>query len=114
MDSAFEGVFDFFITHDIIEELSRVIYYHKFPFSQELKEGFIASIIDVAKLVSVSRSIDVIEDDPSDNMFLECAHSAQVDFIISGDRHLLELAKFEDIIIVKATEFLEILSKSVK
>ncbi|XGI83553.1 putative toxin-antitoxin system toxin component, PIN family [Halorutilales archaeon Cl-col2-1] len=51
--------------------------------------------------------INEIEDDPSDNIFIEAAVSADADYIISGDSHLLSLHKFDGIEIVTPDEFLE-------
>lgn len=41
-------------------------------------------------------------------MILECALVAGVDYIISGDMHLLSVKKFGRIKIIKANEFLKI------
>jgi len=38
---------------------------------------------------------------------LECAKTANVDFIISGDIHLLELKQYDKVKIVTAKEYLE-------
>ena len=48
----------------------------------------------------------VIADDP-DNRILECAVASQADFIISGDKYLLNLRNFQGIKIVTPAEFLE-------
>lgn len=40
---------------------------------------------DRVVLVHPSRHVDVIREDPSDNMFLECAIEVGVDYLISGD-----------------------------
>ncbi|MDR3557430.1 MAG: hypothetical protein P4L55_21955 [Syntrophobacteraceae bacterium] len=53
----------------------------------------------------------VIEDDPSDNIYLACALEGQADFIISGDHHLTDLVEFRDIRIVNPAAFLEILDQ---
>jgi predicted nucleic acid-binding protein len=48
--------------------------------------------------------------DPSDSKFLECAVEGNADFIITGDRHLLDLGKFEEIKIVIPAEFLKLIN----
>lgn len=58
-------------------------------------------------LTTPTRRIALIRDDPSDNMFLECATEARADFLISGDRHLKKLRRFQDIEIVTPREYLE-------
>ena len=52
--------------------------------------------------------IDVARD-ASDNRVLEAALEAQVNFIVSVDRDLLDLASFESIRIITEAEFIAIL-----
>jgi predicted nucleic acid-binding protein len=47
----------------------------------------------------------MIESDPNDNMILECAFAGNAKYIITGDRHLLDLESYKEIIILKASEF---------
>lgn len=47
-----------------------------------------------------------ITSDPSDNHFLACAQIANAQYIISGDKHLLNLKKFARIPIVTPRQFL--------
>jgi uncharacterized protein len=42
----------------------------------------------------VATGIPIIEDDPSDDMFLWCAMDGKADQIISSDEHLLQLQDF--------------------
>jgi hypothetical protein len=44
-------------------------------------------------------------------MFLECATEARADYLISGDRHLKKLRRFQDIEIVTPREYLVRLSQ---
>jgi hypothetical protein len=54
-------------------------------------------------------SINAIENDPSDNKFLECAVESKAQYIISGDKHLLALKEFRSIEIVGAKDFLKLI-----
>jgi len=47
-----------------------------------------------------------VKKDPSDNKILECALEAKTSFIISGDKHLLEIRECKGIKIVTPKEFL--------
>ena len=53
-------------------------------------------------------TILAISEDPTDNMFIECAVAADAKYIISGDRHLLNLKVFKGIGILPPTEFLKV------
>jgi putative PIN family toxin of toxin-antitoxin system len=55
---------------------------------------------------------DAIPDDPSDEMFLACAVDAAADFVVSGDRHLLEISEYKGISIITVNEFEEELARS--
>jgi predicted nucleic acid-binding protein len=49
----------------------------------------------------------MVKDDPSDNRILECAQAAEVDFLVSGDEHLLALGRLGRTRIVSASDFLK-------
>jgi len=51
-------------------------------------------------------NIEVVEDDPDDNKFLECAVALESKIIISGDKHLKDIKKYIDIEILSPREFI--------
>ena len=51
--------------------------------------------------------LSVIEADPDDDRVLECALAGEVDFIVSGDKHLLSLERYKRIPIVTVSSFLD-------
>ena len=102
-----DGEIELFISTEQFEELARVLDYPKFDFTEEQKVRFKALILAIANIVEPKRRLDIVKEDPSDNRILECALVADVDFVISGDEHLLSLGQVERIKIVKANEFLK-------
>jgi len=64
--------------HEAADYLKRVFAYH-------------------GNLVDPKDRINVIKDDPSDNIFLEAAVEGKADFIVSRDNHLLKLREFQGI-----------------
>ena len=54
-----------------------------------------------SKTVSPKQKLSVVEDDPKDNKFIECAVEANAQYIISGDPHLIRIAKYSGIRILK-------------
>ena len=50
--------------------------------------------------------LKVVASDPADDKFIECALHAKADFIISGDKHLLEVRSYEGILISSPADFL--------
>jgi predicted nucleic acid-binding protein len=57
--------------------------------------------------IVVSNCISVVKDDPDDDKFIECAMECGAKFIISGDKHLLQLINYEGISIVNVSSFLK-------
>jgi hypothetical protein len=66
-------------------------------------------LLDKAEFVIPIEEIKEVNDDASDNKFLEAAITGKAILIVSGDKHLLELKSFRDIPIITAREFIEIL-----
>ncbi len=62
--------------------------------------------MELAGNVSPTVKLDVIKADPKDNIILECAVAGNADYIVSGDKHLLDLKEFSGIKILKPAEFL--------
>ena len=52
-------------------------------------------------------ALKVVEADPDDDKFIECALQAKTGFIISGDKHLLDVGSHAGIRIVTPVEFLK-------
>lgn len=100
------GIFDLFISEHIYKELTKVLQYPKFKFSNEDQIEFLALISEVASVVEPKESVDVIKEDPKDNRILECACESKAEAIISGDKHLLKLREFREIKILRASDFL--------
>ncbi len=89
-----------------IEELKRVMDYPKFNFTEEQKAAFISIFLEMARMVKIPGKVKVIVDDPNDDAMLETAVVGNVDYLISGDPHLLKLKEFAKVKIVTASEFL--------
>ena len=90
----------------LLDELERVL---KDKFSNtEIEVTQMLEIITKAAVISIpAETIEIIENDPSDNRVLECASSGKAEVIVSGDKHLLKLKKFRDTFILSPREFLK-------
>jgi putative PIN family toxin of toxin-antitoxin system len=100
-----------FASLDILQEINRVLKYERIlrilKRSRIEPSSIMATIVSLSSLVDVKTSVHAIEEDPSDNHVLACAKEASVQFIVSGDRHLLRLRHYENIKILTASSFLE-------
>ncbi len=72
----------------------------------EFKEEFLHELQDIATWVTPAQSLDVLTTDPDDNRVLEAALEGSAEFIVTGDRHLLELREYEGTRIVTPIDFL--------
>lgn len=79
----------------------------KFKIVRGELDDFAALILSKAEFVLPEESIYVVEADPSDNKFLEAAVTGRADYIVSGDKHLLDLKEFQGIAILTPHVFLE-------
>jgi len=59
------------------------------------------------KIVTPSKRLKAIKEDPADNKFLECAIEAKAEYIISADKHLRNLREYEGVRIVSSGSFLK-------
>ena len=82
-------------------------YPEKFHMDEEDVQHEVETIRYFAEFVDPDEEITVVEDDPDDDKFLEAAVAGNVDFIVSGDRHLLDLNSFQGIDIVEPRAFYE-------
>jgi putative PIN family toxin of toxin-antitoxin system len=100
------GDFHLHLSPALLTETTRVLAYPKLGFHRSQIDEFIALVIEISALVEPDFSLDIVAADPSDNRVLECAVAAGCIYIVSGDRHLLDLGKVQDIQIFTPDEFL--------
>jgi putative PIN family toxin of toxin-antitoxin system len=74
-------------------------YTHKLRTKFKVSEGDAdlagALLKDFALLVTPRVVLDVIAKDPDDNHVLACAVAGKADFIVTGDKHLLNLSSLK-------------------
>ena len=80
-------------------------------FSADQSAETIARYLRFLRVVRIPKVLKAVPRDPDDDAVLECALEGKATFVISGDKDLLDLKKFRDIEIVRASEFLEIVVK---
>jgi uncharacterized protein len=82
----------------------------KFGFSEDEIAQILLDFSTFTNLITTHEKISIINDDPDDNKFIECAVSSKAHFIVTGDKHLLNLDMYKEIKILKAADFLSIMS----
>ena len=104
------GLDELYITQEILDEVKDVISRPKFHASMSEIMLYINSIEEIANKIVVKEKMKTKSRDRDDDKYIECAISGKVNYLISGDIHLLEIKKFEEIKIINANEYLEIVS----
>jgi putative PIN family toxin of toxin-antitoxin system len=106
LELARNGKIMMLVSNDMENEFIRVLGYSKFGLSSKEIIPFVNSLRNRAEFIKTSNRLSVIMADPTDNIFLECAVDGNADYIISGDRHMLDLGIYSGIQILKAKDFL--------
>jgi putative PIN family toxin of toxin-antitoxin system len=109
LERVIAGIDELFITKEILDEINDVIGRPKFHADGNEINYFIHSIEEIANKIVSKRRINNGSRDKTDNKYIECGITAHVDYVISGDIHLLEMKEYENIKIVTAKEYLEII-----
>ena len=100
------------VTSDlIVKELIRVLKRPKFKTSEDEIDRIVRALITSAEIVIVKSKLEVVKQDPKDNIIVETAYDGNADIIVSGDRHLLELKTFKRIKIMTIEEMLKSLTE---
>ncbi len=96
------------ISKDIIHEVLGVLA-QKFSRSPEELSRTAVFLSELAELVVPRKKLTVLDDEP-DNRILECAVTGHADVIVTGDRAMLNLKKYQEIRILSLRQFLDEIS----
>lgn len=106
-----ESYFDIYSSSKILQELFGVLGRKKFDFLffeelQTTRSEVFLKILELVKIVTPTKSLGIIKEDPDDDCILECALACGASFIISGDNHLLKFKSFQNIPILNPRQFI--------
>ena len=110
----FMDSFTIISSHQVNQELFGQLKDFKIQMEEDESEWWEGLILEKSELVIPKRKVNVVKNDPDDNKFIEAALEGKADYIVSQDRHLLDLKEFEGIKIVTPHEFLRILKTDAK
>lgn len=108
-----EEAFELVLSEDILGELRRAITYprvrSRINLSDDEIELLLAALDVLAVHVEPTIEVDAVGSDPDDDVYIEAALEGRAGYVVTGDKHLLDLARYEDILIVRPAAFLRIL-----
>jgi putative PIN family toxin of toxin-antitoxin system len=96
------------ISKKTFEELRTVLEYPKFALSHvEIKSLIEHEILPYFEVVNVSKHVKGACKDLGDDKFISCAISANADGIVTGDKDLSDLKKYQSVRIIPASDFIK-------
>ena len=102
------------IAYAMLLELEEVLTYDRLQPRLQILRQTPSQLVTYA--LSLSTVFDVscigppiVTADPDDDIFVLCALSAGANYLVTGDRHLLELGSYQTVEVVTVTEFLELM-----
>ena len=95
---------------EIIDELIRVLE-KKFKVDPELTRDYVLRLNELSDIVTPRKLPGKLVRDREDVKVIECAHSGHSDYIVTGDRDLLSLKRYQQTRILSPRELVKILSQ---
>ncbi|WP_255193893.1 putative toxin-antitoxin system toxin component, PIN family [Natronobeatus ordinarius] len=109
--AGFEGEYQIVVSVATLTEFRETLlkYPDRFHMDEEDVQKEVETIRYFAEFVEPEKDIRAVEEDPDDDKFLEAAVAGNVDYLVSGDQHLLDFGSFRGIEIVTPRVFYDYL-----
>jgi len=103
-----------FVSPPIVDEYERVLGYDRLPFTKDDQNTITPEfrMLTNARLERQTPDLEIVDDDPDDDKFLELAAASGADYLVSGDDHLLAVNTFHGTKILNPREFLDEVDKT--
>jgi len=114
IEFALKKKFEIIISEEILSEIIKVLNkeakFQKFIEDRRQKiEELIRTILSISTLIEIKTKLNLVRDDPKDNIILESAFDGKAEYIVSYDKHILNMLEFRGIRILNPREFLGLL-----
>ena len=94
---------EIFTTKEILNEFNKVLQ-RDFKYNRGETDEIIQKVLGFLILVEPKIKVDIVKDDPDDNIILECALESKSKYIITYDKHLLSLKEHQGVRIIRPEE----------
>src|SRR3989344_4527319 len=112
-----KGTIDIATSDPILREVRQVLDYPAIEkinhWKSEDKDGFIRDLRGSAILAAGNSSVSISKD-PKDDIFFACALEVGAEYIVSKDRHLLDVESYFGTVVVKPGYFVEQVLRKIK
>lgn len=107
-----DGVFLCYAIEEILEETQNTLLYpriqQRFRYTAEEVQEFCRALREAIILITNRLQLTVVRD-PNDDMIIACAVAAQAAYVVTRDKDLLSLTRYEGIGMITPEEFMGIL-----
>lgn len=109
--AGFEGEYAIVVSVATLTEFRETLlkYPERFHLDEDEVQEEVETIRYFAEFVEPNEEISAVDADPDDDKFLEAAVAGNVDYLVSGDRHVLDVDSFRGVDIVTPREFYTVL-----
>jgi putative PIN family toxin of toxin-antitoxin system len=101
------------LSPSILAEIRRTLTYpkvrHLITLTDEELDVWVDALALVADVVPDDRDLRVVAADPDDDKYVAAAIEGRASYVVSGDRHLLEVGSFQDVRMISPRAFLDLL-----
>jgi putative PIN family toxin of toxin-antitoxin system len=105
------GIVEAVYCQEMMAELADVLRL-KFRFSESRVRAAVSELEQLGVRVEISGELRAVAADRDDDKFVECAVVGKANTIVSGDHHLLDLVRYQDIPIISPAEFVASAARS--
>ena len=107
--AGFDGEFQIIVSVPTLREFRETLlkYPERFHMDSDEVQQEVETIRYFADFVDPDVDISAVADDPDDDKFLEAAVAGNVEYLVSGDQHLLDLDSYRGVDIVEPRTFYE-------
>lgn len=95
------------LSSEILEEYKRIAFKTSLKFPGVDLAPFITLLSTQASIYNAPALPQVLCEDPDDDKFLACAMASKVSLIVTGNKALLKLSGYQDILILKPKDFVQ-------
>ena len=106
LDLAKRGLIQSITCQDILDEFHEKLI-TKFRYSSDREIITCQDFQQYSEIINITNQFQVVEQDHDDDMVIECAVLGEANYIVTGDRHLLSMQSYQNIVILKARDFLD-------
>jgi putative PIN family toxin of toxin-antitoxin system len=103
---------DILLSRLTLQELADVLKRDKFLVADSQVDRFLKYLLRKSKMVTPTSRFKVIAEDPDDDVVLNTAYKGKAKYIVTGDKHLLELKTFKKVEIVTVSLMFDLLKSN--